>query len=102
MEIVLEAEHTHFYPGHEGRVVGDAPAESMGGGGLSSRIVFADGVVTGGTLKNVGGSWELEIPPYTTAAGTDVAAKRWQVTFRREADGRARFRIASKLANPNN
>jgi hypothetical protein len=99
MEIVLEAEHTHFYPGHEGAVAGGAPILSRKGERWPSRIVFADGAMAGGMLKCTDdGRWDLEVSPYTTAAGTDIAAKRWQLSFRRHADGRTRFRIERKLA----
>lgn len=103
MEVFLEAEHTHLYPGHEGWVAGDAPTPSPSGEALPSRIVFADGATTGGTLKRGDdGRWELEVSSYTTAAGTDIGAKRWQLAFRRDADGRTRFRIERKLATRNN
>lgn len=99
MEIVLEAGHTHFYPGHEGWVEGEEPSAPPGAAGLPSRILFAGGAIAGGSLsREDGGSWVLEVDPYTTAAGTTIAARRWQIAFRRAEGGRARFRIERKLA----
>ncbi len=98
MEVVLEAGHTHFYPGHEGWLEGDAPSAPAGPGGVPSRIAFAGGVMAGGTLfPSADGGWELEVAPYATAAGTDIAAKRWRIAFHRVAGGRTRFRIERKL-----
>jgi hypothetical protein len=99
MEIVLEAGHSHFYPGLEGWLDGETRPPPAGGSRLPSRIAFADGAMAGGTLSNRSdGQWELEVDPYRTAAGTDIAAKRWQVSFRSVAGGRTRFRIEKKLA----
>lgn len=99
MEIVLEARHTHLYPGLEGLVAGDdAPAPSAGAEGLPSRIAFSDGAMAAGTLKHADGAgWELEVGPYTTAAGTHIAARKWRIAFRRE-NGRTAFRVERKLA----
>lgn len=99
--VVLEAGHTHFYPGHEGWLEGDAPALDDGERTLPSRIVFADGTTAGGTLKLAGDGWELEVAPYVTAAGTDIGAKRWSITFRSTPDRRTSFRIDRKLASRN-
>jgi hypothetical protein len=96
MAIVFEAEHTHLYPGHEGWLAGAAPT----GTGASSLIALSDGVMVGGVLTRAdSGRWELGVDPYSTAAGTAIPAKRWQVAFREE-DGRTRFRIERKLAVP--
>lgn len=95
METVIEAGHTHFYPGHEGWIAGDAPARE--GKATAVRIAFGDGVMAAGTLGPAGDSWELDVAPYTTAAGTAIPAKRWRVALRPEADGRTRFRIERKL-----
>ena len=96
MDVVLEAEHSHLYPGHEGWLECEAPLP-VSTEGLPGRIAFADGVMAGGTLKGSDGRWELEVDPYTTAAGTDIAAKRWQIAFRQVAGNRTRFRIERKL-----
>ncbi|MCB1384604.1 MAG: hypothetical protein KDJ80_01585 [Nitratireductor sp.] len=101
MDVVLEAEHSHFYPGHEGWLDGDMPLPLAPAQDLRSRIAFADGVMTGGFLSGgAEGRWQLAVDPYVTAAGSRIGAKRWQLAFRQVAGGRIRFRIERKLAAP--
>lgn len=98
MEIVLEAGHTHFYPGHEGWLEGDGPS-AAGENALPVRIVFSDGAMAGGILSMAeDGGWELEVAPYTTAAGTEIGAKRWSIGFISSPGRRDRFRIERKLS----
>ena len=106
MEIVLEASHTHLYPGHEGRISGvDAvsrlPAET------TCRIDFADGGVAFATLSRADDAdgddlglddWALEVGAYTTGAETAIPVKRWRVGIRQEDDGLT-FRIRGRLAS---
>lgn len=101
MEIVLEASHTHLYPGHEGRVSGvDALARLPAG--TTCRIDFADGGVAFATLSRVddadGDDWALEVGAYTTGAGTAIPVKRWRVGIRQEDDGLT-FRIRGRLVS---
>lgn len=97
MEIVLEASHTHLYPGHEGKVAGVGTVPAMPAG-ATCRIDFADGSVALGSLTHErGDDWTLEVSPYTTAAGTPMPAKRWRLGLRQEED-RVAFRIRRKLA----
>ena len=96
MELVLEAGHTHLYPGHEGVVAdgGLLPAASP----IHARILFADGSVALAALTPERGSdWSLSVDPYRTAAGTGIAAKRWAVSFTKERAVGMRFRIRKKL-----
>lgn len=99
---MLEAGHTHLYPGHEGWLEGAAPSVDTAATALPTRIVFADGVMAGGILSLGGdGNWELEVDPYATGAGTNITAKRWRIAFGGAAGGRTRFRIERKLAPRN-
>jgi len=93
MEIVLEAGHTHFYPGHVGSVEGGIlPAAD--GLGVPCRIVFSDGAVAFVALQiQADGSAVLAVDPYRTVAGTGIAAKTWLVDFHRDPGGTVRFRI---------
>lgn len=79
----LEATNTHLYPGATGAILSGAP----GDGPVTLR--FADGGTATGTLSGD----VLRIAPYTTAAGTHIAAKSWQTAF----DG-DRFRITARAA----
>lgn len=96
METVLEATNTHLYPGHEGKVTGfDIKAQSQ----LTCRIDFTDGGVVFGTLAlGTNGDWELDVSPYVTTAGTDIAAKRWRITLKVDGDNTVRFRIRKQAA----
>lgn len=97
MELVLEAGHTHVYPGLRGFLRGLEPGK-IGAAGETCRIDFADGSVAFGALRPGGGeAWELEVSPYVTAAGTRIPVKRWRVGLEREADGRTAFRILGRL-----
>jgi hypothetical protein len=97
MEVVLEASHSHLYPGLEGVVAeGElSPAASP----IHARIMFADGAVAAGVLARDGdGNWSLSVDPYRTVRGTDIAAKRWALAFTGDEPAGMRFRIRKKLA----
>lgn len=97
MEIVLEASHTHLYPGHEGRVAGVSGIAAMPDG-APCRVDFADGSVAFGTLARDGAeNWTLEVGPYTTAAGTAMPAKRWRIGLQPAGEG-LEFRVRGRLA----
>lgn len=94
MELVLEAGHSHLYPGSGGFLRGSGPAAS---GGVC-RIDFADGSVAFGSLKPGGGeAWELAVDPYATRAGTRIPAKRWRIGLDRDAGDRTAFRVLGRL-----
>ncbi|KRS17177.1 hypothetical protein [Roseovarius indicus] len=77
----LDATNTHLYPGARGTVLSGAP----GDGPVTLR--FADGAAAPGMLQ----AETLKVEPYTTAAGTRIAAKAWRIAF----DG-AQFRITAR------
>lgn len=96
MEIVLEASHTHLYPGHEGRVTG-AGALAHLPVNAQCRVDFADGGVAFATLSHGDdGAWVLEAGVHATSAGTSIPAKRWRVALR-EDGGTLRFRILGRI-----
>ncbi|MDM8166479.1 hypothetical protein [Roseovarius sp.] len=80
----LEATNTHLYPGATGTILSGEPVS----GPVSLR--FADGSGATGTLSGE----MLHIKPYTTTAGTEIAAKSWQIAF----DG-DHFRITARAAS---
>lgn len=97
MELVLEAGHTHVYPGLRGLLRGPGPT-ATGAAGDTCRIDFADGSVAFGTLRpGSGEAWELDVSPYVTAAGTRIPVKRWRVGLEHESNGRTAFRILGRL-----
>ena len=97
MEVVLEAGHSHLYPGIEGVVAEGAlsPAAAP----VPARILFADGAVASAVLEQDGdGGWVLSVDPYRTVRGTAIAAKRWAVAFTGDEPATIRFRIRKRLA----
>ncbi|MEQ8898486.1 MAG: hypothetical protein RID23_15475 [Roseovarius sp.] len=77
----LEGGNTHLYSGATGAILSGEPVN----GPVTLR--FADGGAATGALS----AGKLHMNPYTTAAGTDIAAKSWQVAF----DG-DRFRVTAR------
>ena len=83
--IELEADHSHLYPGATGCVLSGDP-----GKGGAAVVRFADGGAAEGTLA--GGL--LRLAPYTTAAGTRIGARGWQLAVGTPAPGR--FRVTAR------
>lgn len=82
--LVLRTAHTHLFRGSrlvpDGSVAAREPA--------AVRIVFSDGGELDAELliSADGSELALDVPPFRTAAGRDVAAKAWRVA-RVEPDG---------------
>ena len=93
--MILQATHTHLYPGHRGRISGLAQLADLRSGG-DCLVAFSDGSATPARMHKAGNAWLLDTAAYRTAAGTDIAAKRWLVCVE-EDDGRAEFRVLKKL-----
>ena len=94
--MILQATHTHLYPGHRGEIAGLARIDDLRAGG-DCLIEFADGSATAARFSKSGNDWLLDTDAYRTAAGTDIPAKRWQVGLR-ESGRQVEFRIVKKLA----
>lgn len=94
-DLRLDAAHSHLYPGARGQVSGSLPD---GGKKAPCQVAFADGAMALATLVMASdGAAVLETGPYTTAAGTEVPAKRWRLEIgERTADPRP-FRVRAKL-----
>lgn len=67
----LEATNTHLYPGARGTILG---GEATSG---PVTLRFADGGAATGRLEGE----TLRVDPYTTAAGTGIAAKAWRIAL---------------------
>ncbi len=92
--MILQATHTHLYPGHRGKISGLAQIADMQAGG-DCLVEFSDGSVAPARISKSGNDWQLDTDTYRTAAGTDIAQKRWQACL--EEDGRqVIFRILKK------
>ena len=96
--MILQASHTHLYPGHGGTISGPAGIADMLAGG-DCLVEFADGSATPARISRSGSDWLLEADAYRSAAGTDIAAKRWLIGLE-EVRGLVKFRIIRNLARP--
>lgn len=92
--MILEATHTHLYPGHEGKIPGLAQIAEMQSGG-DCLVEFSDGSMTPARITKSENGWQLDTDAYRTAAGTNIPEKRWLV-FLREDGGCVEFRILGR------
>jgi hypothetical protein len=94
-ELRLEAVHTHLYPGLRGSLYGALPGAATA---ATCEVAFSDGSVALGSLvMESGDEGVLETGPYTTAAGTEIAAKKWRLDITEAVKGPRPFRIRAKL-----
>lgn len=92
--MILEATHTHLYPGHRGRIsdvarIGDIEANR------DCVVEFADGSAAAATISQSAKDWRLRVGAYRTAAGTEIPAKNWLMRVDEDGD-RLKFRILAK------
>jgi hypothetical protein len=92
--MILQATHTHLYPGHKGEISGPAKIVDLQSG-RDCLVAFSDGSVACASLGRFEDAWHLHTKPYRTAAGTDIAEKQWLVELKEE-DERVVFRILAK------
>jgi len=96
--MILEATHTHLYPGHRGKVSGPTQVPDLQAGG-DCLVEFSDGSVTPARISESEDGWQLRTDAYRTAAGTDIAEKCWRVVLGEVGD-HVEFRILKKVACP--
>jgi hypothetical protein len=94
--MILEATHTHLYPGHRGRISGLAQIADMPTDG-DCLVAFSDGSAAVARISRSEDAWQLYTNAYRTAAGTDITEKLWFVRLEEE-DGRVAFRILNKAS----
>lgn len=87
---VLRAENTHLYPG--ARLHGDHETGPLTAAG-EVVIVFSDHAHAEAQIAVDGDGFALHVQPHTTAAGTSIEARSWQLT----STGGHRLRIAARL-----
>lgn len=92
--MILQATHSHLYPGHRGTVseldrVADLKSE------VDCLIEFSDGSATLARVARTGNDWRLDTGAYRTSAGTRIAEKQWLVRLE-DSDGQVNFRILGK------
>lgn len=90
----FSANHTHLYPGAFLRSL-EVSGESRLSPGDEVRVEFSDGVfATGQLLEASTDTAVLQMPPYRTRRGTDVAARTWHLV---PADEPGRIRVQKRL-----
>jgi hypothetical protein len=72
--MILEATHTHLYPGHKGKISGLAQIADMQASG-DCLVEFSDGSATPARISKSEDAWQLHTEAYRTAAGTDIGAR---------------------------
>ena len=92
--MILQATHTHLYPGHHGTITGLAQLSDLEQG-RDCLVEFSDGSVTAARISGSSNDWQLCAEAYRTAAGTDIPVKQWAIRLR-EAGGEFEFRILEK------
>lgn len=92
--MILEATHTHLYPGHRGKISGLARIADLQSGGVCL-VEFSDGSAAVARLSKSADDWRLVTDAYQTAAGTDIAQKRWILRLQQTGE-RIEFRIIER------
>lgn len=92
--MILEAAHSHLYPGHRGKISGIARIADIPAG-VDCLVEFTDGSAAAARILHSGDGWQLATEAYRTAAGTDIAEKVWRIRLEEE-NGRAIFRVLGK------
>jgi hypothetical protein len=92
--MILEATHTHLYPGHKGKISGLAQIADMQASG-DCLVEFSDGSATPARISKSEDAWQLHTEAYRTAAGTDIVARRWIICLE-EDECHVEFRILRK------
>lgn len=87
---VLAAAGSHLYRGAQGILREGCAAEGP------CLVEFADGSLALGRLARTEPGLVLELDPYVTARGTEIAAKRWTIELARKGN-ETHFRIGARL-----
>ena len=83
--MILEATHTHFYPGHRGKISGLTQIADIQTG-RDCLIEFSDGSVASARITRSDNGWQLRTNSYRTTAGTEIAEKLWYVHLEKDVD----------------
>lgn len=92
--MILQATHTHLYPGHRGKVTGLAHIADIRAD-RDCVVDFVDGSAACARISRHQNGWLLHTDPYRTAAGTDITEKFWLIGLDEDA-GQVRFRVLGK------
>lgn len=94
MTLILQATHTHLYPGHRGKVSGATRIDDIESGG-DCVVEFDDGSAAAGKMSKTTRDWRLQVNAYRTAAGTAIGGKCWAMRLDEVGD-EVKFRVLAK------
>mgnify|MGYP001787516255 CR=1 FL=1 len=94
-KMILEATHTHLYPGHRGKISALAQLADLKTGG-DCLVEFSDGSMTSARITRSENRWQLRTNAYRTAAGTEIAEKLWFIHLEND-DDHVKFHIINKV-----
>jgi len=81
--MILEATHTHLYPGHRGKISGLAQIADLNQG-RDCLVEFADGSAASARISRAENGWQLHTNAYRTAAGTDITERLWFILLQED------------------
>jgi hypothetical protein len=93
--MILEATHTHLYPGHRGKISGLTQLADMQTG-RDCLVEFSDGSAASARIAKSENGWQLRTSAYRTAAGTEIAEKLWFIRLEKDGD-HVKFHILNKV-----
>ena len=95
----LAATNTHLYPGARLRALNAPQLREQLRAGDAIAIEFADqGMAQGEAVQALPQGWQLKVQAHTTARGTTVAARSWQVLWLPRAQGEGGMKIKARVA----
>jgi len=92
--MILEATHSHLYPGNRGRISGPVRIADIEAG-CDCLVEFADGSAATARMTKSANGWQLHTDAYRSAAGTAIATRRWILRLHEEGEW-IEFRILGK------
>ena len=94
IRMILQATHTHLYPGHRGKISGLAYLADLEEG-RDCLVEFSDGSATTARISAAANDWRLDTRAYRTAAGTNIPDRHWFLRLH-GTGGEFEFRILRK------
>jgi hypothetical protein len=95
----FSASNTHLYPGARLQLLVPEDDTAAPRQGDSLSVAFADlGAAHGRVDAISSGAFEVAMRSHTTAKGTSVAARRWEIVFDASAGIRAGCKVRRRIA----
>ena len=95
----LAASNTHLYPGARLHALEAGSFRQQLRAGDAIPIEFTDqGTAQAEAADVLPQGWQLRVQAHTTARGTTVSARRWQVQWLPRTEGEGRMKIKARTA----